>query len=347
MATLNNGLDQEQAPTPGRGPSAPRAGVAASGRHRIGRRGILSGVAAASLAGRAARADGVTLRAGDQKGGTQSVMKAAGVLDGLPYRLEWNQFAAAAPLLEALNARAVDLAFASDAPITFALASGLQARIVQAIRSTGAGTAILAPAGSAVQSVAQLRGKTVATNRGSVGHALVLAVNEAQGWGTDGIRLANLLPAEAKSAFSTGAVDAWSSWGVYVAQARLTDGARVVVDGGGGLLTGLAFLAATEEAIARKRAALMDFSRRLAAARRWAQSNRDSYATVLAAEIGVSQAVARLVLDTDNPVVVPMDASVVEDEQRTINQYTAAGLIRTRLEAAKLFDTSFNAAIAI
>ena len=104
------------------------------------RRTVLAGLAAAAAFGRPAAAD-MVLRAGDQKGGTQSVMKAAGVLDGLPYRLEWSQFAAAAPLLEALNAGAVDLAFAGDAPTTFALAAGLPARIIAPIRTSGAGTA--------------------------------------------------------------------------------------------------------------------------------------------------------------------------------------------------------------
>ena len=311
------------------------------------RRGLLAGLAATSLLGRAAWAGGAAdevLRAGDQKGGTQSVMKAAGVLDGLPYRLDWNQFSAAAPLLEALNAGAVDLAFAGDAPTTFALAAGVRARIIAPVRTSGAGTAIVVPEASPVRTAADLRGRSIATNRGSIGHALVLAVAEAQGWSGSDIKLVNLLPTEAKTALSAGAVDAWCSWGVYVAQARLVDGARVVVDGGGGLLTGLSYLVASDDAIARRRAALLDFCRRLAAARRWADAHRDEYARVLAAEIGVSPAVARLVFETETPVPVPVDAQVVADEQRTADRYLAAGVIRTRLDAARLFDASFNQA---
>jgi sulfonate transport system substrate-binding protein len=269
-------------------------------------------------------------------------MKAAGVLDGLPYRLDWSQFAAAAPLLEALNAGAVDLAFAGDAPTTFALAAGLPARIIAPVRTTGAGTAIVVPGASPIRTVADLRGRSIATNRGSIGHALVLAVAEAEGWPAADVKLVNLLPNDAKTALSTGAVDAWCSWGVYVAQARLVDGARVVVDGGNGLLTGLSYLVASDDAIARRRAALLDFCRRLVVARRWADAHRDDYARVLAAEIGVSQPVARLVFETETPVPVPIDAQVVADEQRIADRYLAAGVIRTRLDAARLFDPSFN-----
>src|SRR4051812_29025011 len=247
----------------------------------IARRTLLAGLAS----GLAAPALGDTsLRIGDQKGGAQSLMKAAGVLERVPYRVEWSQFAAAAPVLEALNADAIDAALAGDAPTTFALAAGLRARVVAATRSAGAGTAIMVRKDSPIRTVADLKGRTVAVNRGSIGHALVISVTEAQGWGVQDITVANLLPTEAKTALSGGAVDAWCSWGVYVAQARLVDGYRIVADGGNGLLTGLSYLVASDRAIAGRREALVDFTRRLAAARRWAQSHPADYARVLAAE---------------------------------------------------------------
>jgi sulfonate transport system substrate-binding protein len=247
----------------------------------IARRTLLAAASTLAVAPKAFAAD-TLLRAGDQKGGTQSLMKAAGALDNLPYRLEWSQFPAAAPLLEALNADAIDLAFAGDAPTTFALAAGLRSRIIAPIRTTGAGTAIMVPKDSAIRSVADLKGHRIATNRGSIGHALVLSVLTAQGWSAADITLVNLMPSEAKTALSTGAVDAWCSWGVYVAQARLVDQARVVVDGSNGLLTGLSYLVAADIAIATRRPALLDFARRLAVARRWATAHPDAYARVLA-----------------------------------------------------------------
>src|SRR5689334_14213639 len=53
---------------------------------------------------------GVTLRVGDQKGiAAQSLLKAAGLLDGVPYKIEWSSFTAGPPMLEAVNAGAVDI----------------------------------------------------------------------------------------------------------------------------------------------------------------------------------------------------------------------------------------------
>lgn len=307
------------------------------------RRMMLAGLAALPFG--SAHGAATALRAGDQKGGAQALMKAAGALDGLSYRVEWSQFAAAAPLLEALNADAVDCGFAGDAPVTFALAAGVPSRIISPTRASGASTAIMVPAASPIQSVAELKGRSVATNRGSIGHSLVLAVIEAQGWAASDFKIVNLLPSEAKAALATGAVDAWCSWGVYVAQARLIDQARILVDGSNGLLSGLSYLVARNDAIAVKRATLLDFASRVARARQWASTHRDEYAAVLAADIGVTPAVARLIYEREAPLPVPIDDSVVKDQQKTIDRYLAAGVIRSRLDAATLFDASFNTAL--
>ena len=76
----------------------------------LSRRTVLGGGGLALLAacGKRAATDTGTLYAGDQKGGSKVVLTAAGKLTGLPYRIEWSSFPNAAPLLEALNAGAID-----------------------------------------------------------------------------------------------------------------------------------------------------------------------------------------------------------------------------------------------
>jgi sulfonate transport system substrate-binding protein len=310
----------------------------------LSRRFLLAG-SAALLAGAAAplTADTV-LRVGDQKGGSRAVMKAAGTLADVPYTIEWKQFGAAAPLMEALNAEAIDIGAASDSPTTFALAAGVRGRVIGATRGSGAGTSIIVLPNSPIQTMADLRGKKIGTNRGSVGHALVLAVAEKLQWGSEDIRIANLMPADAKAALASGAIDAWSSWNTYIAEARLVDGARVVASGAG-LLSGQNFQTATLTAIAARPAALTDYLRRQSIAWRWAAANPDAYAAALAAEIGVTVPVAKLAFQTDMPVPVAIDDSVVASEQRTADRFQAAGLLRTRLDTAALFDRGFNGAV--
>src|SRR6202166_3617520 len=80
-----------------------------------------------------------TLRVGDQKGNSQAVMEAAGVLKDLPYRIEWKEFPAAAPLLEALGAGAIEIGVVGDAPFTFAAAANVPVKAIGAIRQSKEG----------------------------------------------------------------------------------------------------------------------------------------------------------------------------------------------------------------
>ena len=49
-------------------------------------------------------------------------MEASGVLRDVPYKIEWKEFPAAAPLLEALSAGAIETGLVGDAPFAFAAA---------------------------------------------------------------------------------------------------------------------------------------------------------------------------------------------------------------------------------
>jgi sulfonate transport system substrate-binding protein len=307
-----------------------------------GRRTLLFGAATALMTGASPLA---VLRLGDQKGGLEALLDAAGELRDLPYRLEIAQFVAAAPLLEALNAGAIDVAAAGDAPTTFALANGAPARIVSAHRSNGAGTALLVPPDSPLRSVSDLHGRRIATGRGSIGHALVLSLLRRAGMPLNAVRFAFLLPADGKVALLSGAVDAWSSWGVYVAQARLVDGWRVLADGSDGVLSGVSYLSALDTAILARRAALRDLVARAARARSWALANVDAYARAWSAQVGTSFAVARDAFATAPTEAVPITEDIIAEQQRITNLYVEAGVLPRHVDVRGFFDLSFNDAL--
>ena len=65
---------------------------------------LFSAAIGVAIAASALAADTVTLRVGDQKGGNRSLLEISGYAKDLPYKIEWSEFPAAAPILEALNA---------------------------------------------------------------------------------------------------------------------------------------------------------------------------------------------------------------------------------------------------
>ncbi|HMG50175.1 MAG TPA: ABC transporter substrate-binding protein, partial [Inquilinus sp.] len=277
---------------------------------------ILAGLAVALAMTGAANAETV-LRIGDQKGDARAVLEAAGALSDLPYRIEWSEFPAAAPLLEALNADAIDAGSVGDAPFTFAAAAGVPVKAIAAIRSKQDGLAIVVPGDSPVKSLQDLVGKNIGTGRGSIGHQLILAALENAGLEPDAVNIVFLLPAEAKAALSSGAIDGWSTWEPYTSQLELLEGARRVVNGNG-ITPGLSFFVARDDAIDGKREALQDFVGRLAKARNWGTSNIPAYAEIWSRLVGLPQEVALQYLSRQAVRPVAIDDTVAADEQKTI-----------------------------
>ncbi|WP_158808900.1 ABC transporter substrate-binding protein [Beijerinckia sp. L45] len=290
-----------------------------------------------------ARAESVLI-VGDQKGGSRALMEAAGVLKDTPYTIDWKEFVAAAPLLEALNAGAIDTGIVGDAPFTFAKAVGLKAKAIAAVRQNPGGLAILVSKASPIVTADDLKGKKIATGRGSIGHQLLVAFLEKKGWAQDAVRTTFLLPSDAKIAYSTGSVDAWSTWEPYVAQEEVLFGARRIVTGEG-LTPGLTYQVARDDAIATKRAMLEDFITRLSRARTWSLSHIDDYAATWGKLVGLPPKVPQLWLSRAQIKLAPIDDSVVTDEQNTIDLYVRNNLIKTKLKADDIVDKTFAGAI--
>lgn len=288
------------------------------------------------------------LRVGNQRGNARALMEAAGVLDGLPYRLAWSEFPAAAPLLEALNAGAIDAGGVGDAPFTFAAAAGVPVKAFLAFRNRQDGLAILVAKDSPLRTVADLKGKRIATNRGSIGHQVVLAALEEAGLPADSVTLSFLPPADAKIALASGSVDAWATWEPYTSTAELAGLARVVRDGNG-ITPGLSFAVASDAALKEKRALLADFGERLARARAWALVDPAPYAAAWSKLIGLPEGVPLRWFGRAQYRTVPIDETVIADEQANIDLYVRAGLIpKARAPKAEaIFDTGFPQAAAV
>lgn len=288
-----------------------------------------------------------TLHVGSQRGGTKAVMLASGALKGASYRIEWSEFAAAQPLLEAIGAGAVDVGVAGDAPFMFAYQSGSPVKAVSAqyaVEKPRGALALLVPPGSTAKTLRDLKGRKVATTRGSIGHYLILRALQKDGLPADWLTITFLTPGDARAAFGSGAIDGWAVWTPYVKPA-LDAGARSIVDGKD-VVRGYGFDVANEQAIGAKRAILADFLQREAKALDWAKRNKDAFGRVLAQETGLPLDVATDYADKNGRTVVTIDDSLIADQQKVIDGFRAAGAIKGDRPLAGAFDRSFAPATA-
>ena len=277
--------------------------------------------------GRAGKSEPL-LNVGSQRGGTKALMLASGVLDGAPYQVDWSEFPAAQNLLEAIGAGAVDVGLAGDAPFQFAYQSGQPIKAVGGLsaspRPPGA-LAILVPRGSAIRDVAGLRGKRIATGQGSIGHYTLLRVLEAHGLKPADVKISFLSPGDAKAAFDSGSIDAWSTWLPYVPTALAT-GARILADGSD-YFDSYAFDVANAQAAVSKRAILADFLHREARAYLWAKEHPQDYAKVLAKETGLPADIALYFVRHQPLVRVPIDDTLRAGERDVVDHFRVAGAL--------------------
>jgi sulfonate transport system substrate-binding protein len=315
----------------------------------VGRRALILMGAAASLASAACapalQPPAGTLKVASQKGNTRALVEAAGVLEGAPYRVAWSEFGAASPLLEALGAGAVDIGGVGDAPFLFAFAAGAKIKAVFAYRSAAAGgsVAIVTRTAAALRLPTDLKGRRVATTKGSVGHYLLLRVLDRAHLPLDAAKAVFLNPGDCKAALQTGAVDAWATWAPYIGLATLHDANRVLVDGRG-LFAGYSFMAACEGAIAAKRPLLSDFVRRLAKAYAWGRANPGLYAAALARDTGMPLDVAADSIARQNVSPSPITPGLAKAERATLDLFRRAGVTSGSEPIDGAFDSSFNAA---
>ncbi len=289
-----------------------------------------------------ALADQVVLRVADQKGNMRAQLEAAGKLKDLPYKIEWAEFPAAAPLAEALNAQAVDVGIIGDAPLLFAEAAGAQVKAIAVDKSDAYGTALLVKPDSQIKTAADLKGKSIATNRGSIGHFVALKALASAGLTAKEVNFRFLPPSDAKLALIQGSVDVWATWEPYTAFAETQDHLRVLVNGRG-LWSGNSFLAATDTALKdkAKREAIADYLQRLSDAQVWAYQHLDEYSQQLAKIIGFPLPAARLSFERRKSWWQPIDEATKTQQQQTADFYHEQGLLPVKLEVKDTFDESF------
>ncbi len=285
----------------------------------------------------------VTLTVGDQKGtSAQALLKAAG-LDQTTYKIDWKEFTSGPPLLEAVNAGAVDVGMVGNTPPIFAAAAKGQFKMVQAVTYTGKGDVILVPKGSPLKSVADLKGKKVAVAEGSSANYNLLAQLEKAGLSYKDVSVQNLQPADALAAFTSGSLDAWAVWDPYTSQAIHDDGARVLADGDG-LVNGYNFQVASDKAIGDKatKAALDDYLGRISKAQLWSSTHQQEWAKVWAEQTGLTPAVTLAAAKQRPPTIIAIDQKVIDSEQEMADTFSANGLLPGKVNVSDYFSDAFN-----
>ncbi|MNO47383.1 putative aliphatic sulfonates-binding protein precursor [compost metagenome] len=290
-------------------------------------------------------ANAQTLVVGDQSYNAQAVMAAAGVLEDLPYTLEWKQFTAGSPVAEALNVGSLDIGLLGDAPALFLGALGAPIKVIAVSRQSLEGVAILVSKDSSIHSLEDLKGKRAAIWKGSWSQQLLLTALDKAGVPRDSLDLRYLSALDASHALDGGSVDVIATWEPYVTQQE-RQGARILATADG-LIPAQSFIAANAKSVEAKRAQISDFLQRLRKARDWTlqnPANTNAYADAWAKRTRADAEIARAWFARARTTVEPLNPQASMEAQKTVDFFASLGLVKS-YPAANLFDNSFAASL--
>lgn len=307
------------------------------------RRSILSVALAASLASAlsfsAAQAQEKTVRIGYQKYGKLVLLKSKGTLEpklkALGYNVTWTEFQFGPPLLEAINVGAIDLGNTGETPPVFAQAAGAPIRYVAYEPPAQKGEAILVPKDSPLKNVTELKGKKVAVAKGSNAHYLLVKALEKAGVKYEDITPVFLAPADARAAFQSGAVDAWSIWDPYQSAAETTLGAKTLTDATG-IVPNTQFYLSSQKFVDTEPKVLDVVLEELRGVDAWAKSDIHAVAELLSPAVGLPVPVIETALKRQSYGIKPIDDQVLVDQQKLADTLFQLKLIPKEVRVSEI-----------
>lgn len=278
------------------------------------------------------------LRVGFQKGSLNLVLlKSLGLLEKrLPgTAVRWVEFPAGPQLLEALAVGSVDIGATGDSPPVFAQSAGKELFYVGAEPPKPDSSAILVKPEASLKTLADLKGRRIALQKGSSAHFLVVQAVKRAGLQWSDIQPVYLPPADARAAFEKGAVDAWAIWDPYYAAAEIDGAVRVLATSRG--LTGNNSFYLASRALAANEPVLRVLFAALTDTDTYVQSNRKDSAERFADFAGLGLATVHRVLERRQPSPVgPLSPALVAEQQKVADAFAQLGLIPKPIRVADI-----------
>lgn len=274
-------------------------------------------------------------RIGYQKAASTLVLlKAHGALEKrlapLGVKVSWNEFPAGPQLLEGLNVGAIDFGYVGEAPPVFAQAAGADFVYTAYELPTPHAEGVVVVQDSPIKSIADLKGKKIAFNKGSDVHWFIVALLRKNGLDFADIQPVYLAPADARAALEQHAVDAWAIWDPFLAAVEGQSNARLIADAQGVASHHQFFLSQREFAQKRKDVIAIALEE-LGKEGQWVKQNVPAAAAQLAPIQGLDAAIIETGLRHYAHVYKPIDDNVLAEQQRIADTFYELKLIPRKI----------------
>ncbi|MEE6262363.1 aliphatic sulfonate ABC transporter substrate-binding protein [Plantactinospora sonchi] len=281
--------------------------------------------------------DSGPLRVGYQRFGGLSLVKARNAAPDV----EWSLFESGPALTEALKAGAIDIGQVGEAPPVFAAAGKIRFRIIGTSAPVPQGEAVLVKEDRGFRDFADLRGRTVALNKGSNVHWLLVRLLEANNMTLADINVKYLKPAEARPAFDNNQVDAWIIWDPYFALAE-QPGVRILADATG-LASNREYVLVSPQALESRSDQIRTFLETYRSTTDWGIANPEERTRTLAPELKIDEATTARALARSAQPLAPVTPAIGAELQAIADGFTTLELVPGPVDIASLVDDRYNA----
>ncbi|MFN5505025.1 MAG: sulfonate ABC transporter substrate-binding protein [Pseudanabaena sp.] len=277
-------------------------------------------------------ATGVKLRIGFQKSATvlfslkgkgtlETVFKAA---DGT---VTWSEFPAGLPMVEALNAGAIDVAYVGEAPPVFAQAAkGSTVRYIAYDPYGVEAEGIVVHKDSPIQTLADLKGKKLAVQKGSNAHYLSVKAIESAGLQVSDVDISFVKPSDGRAAFEKKNIDTWAVWDPFLAAVEVDAGARILTSAKG-LAPNRGYYLASKEFIEKNPEAVKTFLNELKKESEYVKKNPAEVAKFLSPVLGVDAAILEKAEKRRDYDILPLTEEVIAKQQDIADTFARLKLI--------------------
>ncbi|HWT92806.1 MAG TPA: ABC transporter substrate-binding protein [Solirubrobacteraceae bacterium] len=142
-------------------------------------------------------------------------------------KIEWKQFDSGGSVNEAIAADSLDIGLAGSSPVSRGLSQPLEYQVPWIHDVIGKAEALTARKG--ITSIAQLKGKKIATPLASTSHYSLLAALQEAGLEQKDVKIVDAEPPDIAAAWERGDIDAAYVWNPVLAQ-LVKDGATILAD---------------------------------------------------------------------------------------------------------------------
>ena len=247
-------------------------------------------------------------------------------------QIEWKQFDSGGKVNEAVLSKSVDIGLAGSSPVSRGLSTGVEYQVPWIFDVIGTAEALAAKPG--IATVADLKGKTIATPFASTAHYSLLAALEEAGIAQKDVKIIDSEPDAILAAWKAGQIDAAYVWNPVLAE---------LTKDGGTILTDSAKLAATGKTTYDLAVVTTDFATKYPeAVQTWLNAQNEAVGQLKAGDAKAYESIAaELSIPVDEVKKQTAGLQFVDAAEQAGATYLGGGLA-TNLFAAAEFNKALG-----